>query len=146
MTARFLCGPVASSGMSSASGIRPSHDSSFLSDMEMTDQQLLPRAARTPECTSFMVNSIQMRSDDISLTHTWTSMSSVHMVGGAGIFLPKCHTTSPLTALVEPLTVLHTLISGLCPTLTAARIRSNAGRCGTLWRKTLPLQHTEILY
>ena len=47
-------------------------------------QQLLPRAVTVPEWTSFAVNSIQTRNADISLTHTETSMSSVHMAGGAG--------------------------------------------------------------
>ena len=50
------------------------------------------------------------------------------------VISPKCNTATPLTGFVVGASVGHTLYMGVCNTITGARIRSDAGGCGTLWR------------
>ena len=57
----------------------PSHDTGLRSDMDISDQQLLPCAATRPVCASTAVNSNQILNDDISLIHTVSMISSVQM-------------------------------------------------------------------
>ena len=50
-------------------------------------------------------------------------------------FSPKCPTSTPLTSSIEGFFVLHTIISGVCPTTTRVLTYSRADECGTLWRR-----------